>query len=177
MHNLNQKGFGLSEVVVSLMLLAVGGMAMLEIQNKSADSTMKSATIAVASNLAADLEGRMMRNYDNLEHYQEAMSKPSKINQGANYSCYTTYCSGSEFAYFDAYQVAQMAAHNGINIYMSACPGGSNNRKCLYMFLDGTTASSAAEAQTKCTSSSNTGGTGASSYKYSTKNCLAIEVL
>ena len=168
----SQKGLGLSEIVVSMMLLSVGAVAVVDIQNKAQQTTVRSANIAMASNLSSDVIGRMMRNYDNLETYNTAFSSATETAKGSAYTCYSSFCSGTQQAYFDAYQVSLMANQNNMKLYMSTCPGVSNNRKCLAVYMDGATAANGSAAITDCVSVSSTGG-----YTYKRNDCLVVETI
>lgn len=168
----SQKGLGLSEIMVSIMLLSVGAVAVVDIQHKAQLTTVRSANIAMASNLSSDVIGRMMRNYDSLETYSTALSSATETAKGATYTCYSSFCSGTQQAYFDAYQVSLMANQNNMKLYMATCPGVSNNRKCLAIYMEGATSANGAAAISNCVAVGSTGG-----YTYKRNDCLVVETI
>lgn len=168
----SQKGLGLSEIVVSMMLLSVGAVAVVDIQKKAQQTTVRSANIAMASNIASDMAGRMMRNYAYLETYSTALNSSTEIAKGASYSCYTSFCTGAQLAYFDAYQVSLMAKDANMQMFMSTCPITRNNRKCLAIFYDGSD-----PARTGASAVLNCAGANASGYTYNRTDCLVVEVI
>ncbi len=140
MHMINankQKGVGLIEVLVALLLLAIGvlGYAALQLRAVEASSeamtrsqallVMRSLTESIRVNVAGQASyPAAVQSYVN---YTSATSAPT--------SCANSSCTAAQFATYDAYQSAKSAFVVGMKMTMTNCPGVSSasvKRQCLF---------------------------------------------
>ena len=132
-----QKGVGLVEVLVALLLLAVGVLGYAALQLRAVDASseamarsqallvMRGLTESIRSNVAG--QGSYPVAVRTYTDYKAATEVPP--------SCLNTSCTPALFAAYDAYQSAKAAFTNGIRITMNNCPGvsvASVKRQCLF---------------------------------------------
>ncbi|EMP8699240.1 type IV pilus modification protein PilV [Acinetobacter baumannii] len=143
MHHYKQKaqaGVGLLEVLVALILLAIGVLGYVALQLRAMDASSealsKSQAILVMRGLAENIR----------TNSTQASQYPTFVRSYSNYtsdtpaptSCFNSLCTASQLAQFDAYQAARNANQLGMRITMSNCPGVTNTmvqqRQCLFVF-------------------------------------------
>ena len=132
----NQQGVGMVEVLVALVLLAIGVLGFTALQLRAVDATIEANNRIQAMNLARDLSERIRANNSMLATYI-AQINSAIISSPAN--CYTTNCTSQELATFDAAQVGQKAQEVSLSIRMPVCQGVSNGRRCIYVAWGNTT--------------------------------------
>lgn len=136
----NQTGVGMVEVLVALLVLALGvlGYAALQLRamNASAEALSKSQAMLVMRGLAEDMRANpaALSDYPSLiQGYAEYSSSTV-----APASCLNLTCTALQMATFDAYNAAKNADQYGMKITMENCPGVtatmSLKRQCLYVF-------------------------------------------
>lgn len=136
----NQTGVGMVEVLVALLVLALGvlGYAALQLRamNASAEALSKSQAMLVMRGLAEDMRANpaALSDYPSLiQGYAEYSSSTV-----APASCLNLTCTAVQMATFDAYNAAKNADQYGMKITMENCPGVtatmSLKRQCLYVF-------------------------------------------
>ena len=138
----NQKGVGLVEVLVALLLLAVGvlGYTILQLRavDASSEALMRSQGIMVLRGLSENMRANpaaqnsypaAVRTYTNITATPTA---PTRVcfNPAA-----TATCTPAQMATYDAFMAAKSAFDLGMNITMDNCPGVASapvKRQCLY---------------------------------------------
>lgn len=136
-----QKGVGLVEVLVALVLLSIAVLGFVALQIRAVGASVEAGMNVQASNIARDLAERMRVNRDGLADYAE--------NSAAD-NCATSFCSASNLAKYDYRQVKTRAANLGMSINVLNCQGSTLVRKCVYVAWEGTTATNGT-ASTDCT--------------------------
>jgi len=145
----SQRGLGLMEVLVALLLLAVGVLGFVALQYRSLEATTEAVYRVQAMNLARDLSERIRVNPDQADTYQTETSDAAKQKVSAK-NCYTQNCSKVELADFDVEQVYKKASSIGMSINMRTCEGNSDARNCIYVAW-GETAATDGDGLGNCT--------------------------
>jgi len=140
-----QAGVGMIEVLVALLVLALGVLGYVAVQlraiDASAEALTKSQAILVMRGLA-----------ENIRSNPVAMSTyPAQVQSYIGYSsstsepttCLNSVCTPEQMATYDAYSAAKNADQYGMKLTMDDCPGVTTSismrRKCLYTFWGNTT--------------------------------------
>lgn len=128
----NQKGMGLVEILVALLLLAIGVLGYVALQYRAVEATSEATYRAQGINIARDLAERIRVNRSALNKYKTEIStaENQKISQK---NCSTSNCTSTELADFDVSQVAKNADALGMTINMMTCKGNNNGRNCIYV--------------------------------------------
>ncbi|ERQ00137.1 hypothetical protein Q674_03205 [Acinetobacter sp. COS3] len=139
----NQKGVGLIEVLVALVILAIGVLGFVALQYRAVEATSEAINRVQAMNIARDLAERIRVNRDGLTTYK------SEINTAANQetyatNCITATCGATALADFDVSQVSNKASSLGMTINMLPCSGNSDGRNCIYVAWGDTSATNSA---------------------------------
>ena len=127
-----QTGVGLIEVLVSLLILAIGILGFVALQYRAVEATSEAINRVQAINVARDMAERIRANRDGLANYK------TQIQTAANQTDYTTNCmtsacSATAMADFDVSQVAAKATALGMTMNMRTCSGNSDGRNCIYV--------------------------------------------
>ncbi|ENX12869.1 MULTISPECIES: type IV pilus modification protein PilV [Acinetobacter] len=133
MNNMNtQKGVGLIEVLVALLLLAIGILGFVGLQLRAVDAANEATDRTIAINIARDLAERMRVNKSELAEYKTAINaKTKKDGCVGSVQSYVPNCSSQVMAQFDASQITQKAAEVGHVVKINNCVGSSLN--CIYV--------------------------------------------
>lgn len=138
----SQKGVGLIEILVALLVLAIGILGFIALQYRSVEATSEAINRVQAMNIARDMAERIRANRDGLSTYKTETS--TAANQSASTkNCMTSTCSATELADFDVSQATTKAATLGMTMNMFSCPGNqdeSNGRNCIYVAWGDTSA-------------------------------------
>lgn len=158
----HQKGVGLIEVLVALIVLAIGVLGFIMLQMRALEATTESSQRVQAINIARDLAERIRVNRAGWvgatpKSYLTEMSNAEKQIDKNDKDCgqATVYCSGSELADYDVKEVVSFAHSLGMSMNMMQCPkqtelDTSNGRYCVYVAWGDTSATNAA-GTTDCT--------------------------
>lgn len=159
----HQKGVGLMEVLVALLLLAIGVLGYTVLQLRAVDASSEALSRSqgmlilrgLAENIRANPAGQAsypatVRNY--------TTSTVAPTVPSVNCFNPTTACTPAEMANYDAYNVAKSAFDIGMTVTMADCPGVSVapiKRQCLFIGWDDTTFTATATTAdvTSCMSS------------------------
>ncbi|MDY6462871.1 type IV pilus modification protein PilV [Acinetobacter faecalis] len=76
----NQKGVGMIEVLIALLLLAIGVMGFTALQLKAVDATDEAMSKIEAMNIARDVAERIRVNRNSLATYVDELNKTTQIN-------------------------------------------------------------------------------------------------
>ena len=136
-----QRGVGLVEVLVALIILALGVLGFAALQLRALDAAQEATEQSVAMNTARDLAERMRVNRTALADYKTA------INTGTTETgCTGTTsqdavpdttkidlpkCNPAKMAGYDAAEVLEKAQHQGQTIVVADCVGSELN--CIYI--------------------------------------------
>lgn len=138
-----QKGVGLMEVLVALLLLSIAVLGFVALQVRAIAASNEASSNVQATNIARDIAERMRINRDGLAAY---------VDNTATVDCSTSFCSASQMANYDYRQVKARANNLGMNIAIINCQGSNAAfvRKCVYVAWEGTTADNGT-ASSNCT--------------------------
>ena len=137
----NQTGVGMVEVLVALVLLAIGVLGFTALQLRAVEAGEEALLRSQATLVLRGLTESIRSNPKGQPFY------PAKVQSYAGItaiptepkSCIDTVCTAEQMATYDAFLAARSAVNVGINITMATCPGvQSNNRQCLFAGWNGT---------------------------------------
>lgn len=138
-----QKGVGLMEVLIALLLLAIGILGFVGLQLRAMDAANEATDRTIAINIARDLAERMRVNKLALPEYKEAINAKRTLeededeDEDEDEEClgsgedYLPNCSSQVMAQFDASQITQKATDLGHVVKINNCVGSSLN--CIYV--------------------------------------------
>lgn len=149
----SQLGVGLVEVLVALLILAVGLLGFISLQYQAVEATNESTSRIQAINIARDLAERIRVNREGLATYI------SELTTAANQATYSRDCSAMgctvpQMADFDIAQVSQKARGLGMSINLIDCQGNNDGRQCIYIAWNDTAPTNGTTAG-DCTSGTN----------------------
>lgn len=146
----SQQGLGLMEVLVALLLLAIGVLGFIALQYRSLEATSEATYRVQAMNLARDLSERIRVNSGAADTYKTEVVGGVSTQKTADKNCFSTACSATEMADFDVQQVYLKSNSAGMSINMQTCEGNSDSRNCIYVAW-GDTAATNGTADGDCT--------------------------
>ena len=158
-----QKGVGLMEVLVAIVLLAIAVLGFTALQLKALAASIDAGNHIQATNLAQDLSERIRVNRDGFTEFTKTADYTG-ITSPRN--CIANSCSSQQLAQFDFSQVKNKAIALGMQIALRNCQNSTLKRKCVYVAWDKTTPTNGS-ADTDCTN-----GT---AYKTNAK-CIIMEL-
>lgn len=174
MNSHKQKGVGLIEVLVALLLLSIAILGFSALQLRAVEATLEGANRIQAMNIARDLAEKIRMNNSSaaLTAYTSNMSSQTK-QQATGTNCYTSSCSPAVKAAFDVHEAYVQANDLGMIMNMIACPGTASGRSCIYVAwnkTDATDNSTSKTGQIACTVSQK------SSFSYQDNStCVVME--
>ncbi|WP_171490546.1 type IV pilus modification protein PilV [Acinetobacter suaedae] len=127
----HQRGVGLVEILVALMILAIGVLGFVALQYRALEASAESTSRVQAISIARDLAERIRVNRNAFSVYQDEIQTPSK-QRTYQTDCVTTACSDSDLADFDVSQVVGRAISLGMTMNIMDCQN-TNNRSCIYV--------------------------------------------
>lgn len=129
----NQKGVGLMEVLVALLLVAIGVLGFVALQLRSMDAANEAADRTFAINIARDLAERMRINKAAFDQYKKSINENKKNESGClgSVQAYTPNCNASKMADFDASEINIKAEQNGHRLRIDNCKG--SQLSCVYV--------------------------------------------
>lgn len=126
-----QKGVGLVEVLVALVLLSIAVLGFVALQIRAITASNEATMNVQATNIARDLAERMRMNRDGLAGY---------VANTDTTNCATAFCSPENMAKYDFRLVSSRATDLGMRMNVLNCQGSTLVRKCVYVAWEGTTA-------------------------------------
>lgn len=135
----SQKGVGLIEILVALLILAIGILGFIALQYRAVEATSEAINRVQAMNIARDMAERIRANRSGFTSYKTETSTAGNQTSFAT-NCITDSCSAADLADFDVAQVTQKAAALGMTVNMLSCAGNSDGRNCLYVAWGDTSA-------------------------------------
>ena len=145
----NQKGVGLLEVMVALMLLGIAVLGFVAMQLRANNISLEADYNMHAVEMARDLHERMRVNREGLKVFQAGSYTGGTAND-----CRSGDCLPDDLAKFDFEQVKTNAENLGMSLAIHQCPTSSTTeqRHCIYVAWGDTTATIGA-TDTDCTKS------------------------
>lgn len=115
-----QKGVGLVEVLVSLLLLAIGVLGFMLLQLNALKATGESVERTQSLVLMREVAEKIRVNPTAIEVYQTKINTPeSSITK----NCASQACTPEELAAYDAYQITEQVSQYGFKLGLHYCPG------------------------------------------------------
>lgn len=145
----NQQGVGLIEVLVALLVLAIGVLGFVILQVRAVEATGESTQRIQAINIARDLAERVRSNRSAWERYKTEFATAAKQKDGSKECVNTTNCTAAELADYDARDIEAYASSLGMHLALSECPitgTTSNGRQCIFVAWNDTEATSLSAA-------------------------------
>ena len=136
MHVLShQRGVGMMEILVALLILAIGVLGFVALQYRALEASAESTNRVQAITIARDLAERIRVNRNAFTTYRTELG--TAANQKAyKTNCLTTNCSNTDLADFDVSQVVSRATTFGMTMNIMNCAGtntATNTRSCIYV--------------------------------------------
>ena len=138
MNNLKkQKGVGLIEVLVALLLLAIGVLGYAALQLRAVEASSEAMTRSQALLVMRSLTESIRANVAGQSDYPAAVKTYTDYTAAttAPSACLDSSCTPAQFATYEAYQSAKSAFIVGMKMTMTDCPGvasASVKRQCLF---------------------------------------------
>lgn len=168
-----QKGVGLIEVLVALLILSIAVLGFVGLQLRAVEAGSEASNRILAMNVARDLSEKIRINSQQVATYTAQMAT-TDLQKDSSSNCFTTYCTAVQKAYFDVQQSYLNALALGMSISMLTCPGGVNGKQCIYVAWGKTLPEDSASgggSSSSCTISTTNGFT----YRDNSK-CTVMEV-
>ncbi|SRR5690606_36774448 len=146
----NQHGVGLIEVLVALLILAVGVMGFIALQYRAIEATAESGSRIQAINLARDLAERMRVNRGAEEVYAFQLNT-ANTQRVFPTNCFNVNCSSTDLADFDVAQVSNRGRTIGMVVNYLPCPGNTDGRRCIYIAWGDTAPTNGNAGEGNCT--------------------------
>ncbi|WP_180073446.1 MULTISPECIES: type IV pilus modification protein PilV [unclassified Acinetobacter] len=132
--NKTQKGIGLVEVMVALILLAVAVLGFSALQMRALAASKEAGSNIQAMNIARDLSERIRVNREGLLDYKKADTVKDCSSKDEP-------CDAKQMAAYDFQVVSNKADDFGMTLAVLDCQGNDAlERKCIYVAWAGTTA-------------------------------------
>lgn len=156
MNKYNQKGIGMMEVLVALLILAIGVLGFTALQLRAVDATDEAMSKIQAMNLARDLAERIRVNRAAFSTYGNnlnATTQSTTVTPECIQTTNTTPCTTSvQMANYDTAQVVSQANDLGMKIRLPDCQvSGTQSRKCVYVAWGKTKAINSSTDSDACT--------------------------
>lgn len=142
-----QRGVGLMEILVSLLILSIAILGFAALQFKALDAIQEANDRTVAMTLARDLAERIRVNRTQLNTYKSNMNSEIKTEpktcSKADTSTttpmptITPMCTRAEMAAFDVVELRAAATQKNMTMIINDCQGG--DRQCIYVAWGETT--------------------------------------
>ena len=127
----HQRGVGMMEILVALLILAIGVLGFVALQYRALEASAESTNRVQAITIARDLAERIRVNRNAFSVYKTELS--TAANQKAyKTNCLTTNCSNTDLADFDVSQIVSRATTFGMTMNIMNCTG-TNNLSCIYV--------------------------------------------
>ncbi len=161
----NQRGVGLVEILVALMILGVGILGFVALQFRALEATAEGSFRIQALNVARDLAEKIRVNRSALETYRSEINNATQQTTFTT-NCLTAECTAVQMADFDVAYSVRYAQNLGMTVNVLDCQGNTDGRACVYVAWGNTSPTDGANPE-DCT-------TGTSYNPSST--CLIMEV-
>lgn len=134
-----QHGVGMIEVLVALVILAIGVLGFSALQLRAMEATAEASDRTMAMNLARDLAERIRINRLGLNDYIKSINeeKPVVKDCMGKEKTYVPNCGKTKIAQYDSTEVVEKAAEKGQEVAMELCQGSTLT--CIYVAWGKTT--------------------------------------
>ena len=128
-----QLGVGLMEVLVALILLAIGVLGFSVLQFRAMEAANEATERTSAINISRDLAERMRLNRLGLADYKTGINEKKKGDDclASDSTSYTPNCTSQKMAYYDATEILAKAEESGQTIVIADCVSSELN--CIYV--------------------------------------------
>ncbi|WP_104495057.1 type IV pilus modification protein PilV [Acinetobacter indicus] len=148
----NQRGVGLMEVLVSLVILAIAVLGFAALQFRALDAVQEANDRTTAMTLARDLAEKIRVNRTQLSKYKSEINTPGnattknciRADSSDASITNTPMCTQVEMAIFDAGQILGVAKQKNMTVIINDCQGG--DRQCVYVAWGDTTITATSQA-------------------------------
>lgn len=169
---IKQKGLGMTEVLVSLVLLTVGAGSLISVQLKTVDASSDSLRRVEAMNIARDMIETIKTNPTQKDTYFNFSNSQNKFKTaGAGINCYSVECTPVQKAKFDLTEIYNHAERSGFVMQTATCPNNTV-RKCIYVAWGATSPNIGTNANVNCVKS-----TGGKSVYHENAKCVFMEAM
>lgn len=141
-----QKGVGLIEVLVALLLLGIGVLGYAALYLRAMDASSEALIRSQAIVISKGLTESIRVNPEGQSDYPAAVRRYTTLNARpvATRACVnvSTSCTPAEVAAYDAFLAADSAFTLGMRLTMTECPGtddAATPRNCIFVAWGGTT--------------------------------------
>lgn len=124
----HQRGVGLMEVLVALLILAIGVLGFIALQFRANEGIFEANNRVQAMNVARNLAEQIRINTTAQSSYTGSLS-----NLQSSSNCFTNSCSPTQKAAFDLAQTAAQASNLGMQVSINGCPSAKDGRQCIYV--------------------------------------------
>ena len=145
-----QQGVGLVEVLVALVILAIGILGFVALQMKALEATNEGSYRIQALNVARDLAEKIRVNRGVLDVYKTQIQDPDSQTTSVR-NCFTNTCTATQLADFDVEHAVKYAQNLGMTVNILNCQGNNDDRSCVYVAWNDTSATDGANPE-DCTS-------------------------
>lgn len=167
-----QRGLGMTEVLVSLVLLTVGAGSLITVQLNTVDASADSLRRVEAMNIARDMVETIRMNPTQKDTYFTFSDTQTKFKTaGGNLSCYSVECAPDQKAKFDLTEIYVHAERSGFVMQTATCPNNTA-RKCIYVAWGATSPTIGNNANENCVKS-----TGGKSVYHENAKCVFMEAM
>jgi len=149
-----QKGVGMMEVIVSILVLGIAILGFIALQYRSLELASEALKKVEAVNLARNLAERI---YVNRTKYADAsgLIASGKVEDCISTNDSNVYCDPAKFAAKDLADIKALATLKNMDINILTCPDTLNKRKCVYVAWDETKAKQGKKEDLACTAKDN----------------------
>lgn len=132
-----QRGVGMIEVLVALILLAIGVLGYVGLQVRAVEASGEALNRSQAAMIMHGLAENIRANQAGQSAYSAAVQRYVGYTNAttAPTSCLNVSCSSTQMATHDAYEAAKTAFALGIHLTMTNCPGvptTGERRQCIF---------------------------------------------
>lgn len=163
----NQRGIGLMEVLVALVILAIAILGFAALQLRAVAASIEAGNNIQATNFARDLSERMRVNRSGLSVVQ---GSAGYIGGASGGDCVSKVCTDKQLMAYDFHQVKTQAEAAGMQLAVRPCAASTLKRSCIYVAWDDTNPT-VGTLDTDCVTVNN----GVVSYQAKSK-CIVMEV-
>lgn len=132
-----QRGVGMIEVLVSLVILAIAVLGFAALQIRALDAVQEANDRTTAMLLARNLAEKIRVNRTQLDEYKRQLNANNSTAKSCSrvdhttISAITTMCNRVEIAAFDVSQILKTAKKQDMQMLLQNCQGGE--RQCVYV--------------------------------------------
>ncbi|NHC02901.1 type IV pilus modification protein PilV [Acinetobacter sp. 187] len=121
----SQRGVGMIEVLVSLLILAIAVLGFVALQVRAIQASQDALIKTQAMHFMQSISESLRANKDAKLQYATSINTYSfaQTQPVASVNCTTSKCTADQFATYEAYDISTQASNFGIRLGMTTCPG------------------------------------------------------